>query len=78
MTTGTLRPEESAIVYTCDDCEREYFPQGTVATAYDDTTHVAIVHEHHAAEYMAAGFHRTEGIVTGTDIPGLFCPHVSA
>jgi hypothetical protein len=80
MTTETT-PAATALIFTCDTCAPEYFPQGAsrlsqMGIDYPGDPHGAIVHAACAADFIANGFDLVPDFVEGTSEPGLFCPHL--
>jgi hypothetical protein len=74
-------PATTALVFTCDPCAAEYFPQGIaklseIGIDYPDDPHGAIVHAPCAADFVANGFELIPDFVEGTNDIGLFCPHL--
>lgn len=68
-------PATTAVVFTCAGCWDEWFP-GKEPPGYSHDARTCIVGAGCEAEFVSHGFEVVPGIVHGTNIPGLFCPHL--
>ena len=68
-------PAAAAVVFTCEPCWQEYFP-GKHPPGYNHGARTCIIGAACMADFAANGFEIVPGIVVGTNIPGVFCPHI--
>ncbi len=66
----------TAVVLTCPPCWDEWFP-GRQPPGHSNGASSCIVDAGCEAGFVAHGFTVLPGIVDGTDIPGLLCPHLA-
>lgn len=68
-------PATTAVVFTCAECWQEWF-SGKKPPGFSLDARTCIVGAECEAMFVAHGFEVVPGIVHGTNIPGLFCPHI--
>jgi hypothetical protein len=68
-------PSSTAVVFACRPCWDEFFP-GKEPPGYSHDAATAIIGSECEGQFVSHGFDIVPGIVEGTDIPGLFCPHL--
>lgn len=68
-------PATSAVVFTCEPCWDKFFPNKK-PPGNSHGARQCIIGAECEGEFVANGFEVVPGIVDGTNIPGLFCPHI--